>query len=156
MHNLAPDSEIKNCTWYKPNSNSKNGITRVGRIQYAIHGGLSDSFIVKHFSFDTKEIAKQVIGAVDVLNKYTHREDVFQVSEIDGISIVKNLLKALNDFYNVLEVLRNNFVESYEELLRKTIEELFSYETFSEIDILSTHHTIDEISLEQISIQDIT
>lgn len=157
LYNLAPDSEIKKCTWYIPNSNSKNGITRIDRIQYAIRGGLSDSFIEKHLSINTHVITKQVINAVNALNKYTHiEEDVFQVSEIDGSSIVKNSLEALDNFYNVLETLRSNLIQSYDELLYKTIEELFLEETFTEIDILATHYMIDEINLEQIFIQDIT
>lgn len=45
LYRLAPDVDIKCCSWYKPtkNENGKVVITRADRINYAIYGGFDNN-----------------------------------------------------------------------------------------------------------------
>ena len=91
------------------------------------------------------------------MNKFTHiEEDVFSVPEENGNTIVKSSLEALLNFFNAIDELRNNLIETYEKLLYEIIDDIFRNETFDDIDILSTHHIIEEIQLEQVKIKNIS
>lgn len=45
LHRLAPDEQVRACSWFKADESAKSGITRAQRATYAIQGGLSDTFV---------------------------------------------------------------------------------------------------------------
>lgn len=156
FYHLAPNDDVKSCIWYIYNEDVINGITRAQRIEYAIRGGLSNSFLNDKLGINLKKLTKEILKSIDVLNKYTHiEEDIFSVAESEGDKIVRNSIQALMDFFKAIENLKDNLIGKYEHLLFDIIDEIFNDETFDEIDILSTHHLIDEIILDKIEIVDI-
>lgn len=155
FYQLAPDEDVENCSWYT-NSQISNGITRAQRITYAVRGGLSDDFLNKELNIDLRTLTKQILKSIDKLNKYTHiEEDVFHVSENDGDKLVNNSLNSLIDFFTAIDEIRDSLIDKYEHILFKVIDEIFTEEIFNEIDILSTHHSIDVINLDKIEVQSI-
>ena len=50
LYRLAPDVDIKCCSWYKPtkNENGKVVITRADRINYAIYGGFDNNALCEN------------------------------------------------------------------------------------------------------------
>lgn len=157
FYNLAPDEEVKNCDWYVEDKNVLNGITRGQRIGYAVRGGLSDDFINNELGIDLKVLTKRISKSLEALNKYTHIEQkVFQVSENDGDKIVNDSMNSLIDFFKAIDDLKYDLISKYEDILFDSIEKVFYNETFTEIDVLSTHHRIKEAVLEDIGIKNIS
>ena len=74
---LAPDANIKRCSWYKPtyNAQGKETITRQQRVRYAIQGGIGDSdlqILLQQQYTDMADAMKDLIDQIDTLSKYTH------------------------------------------------------------------------------------
>lgn len=154
FHDLAPDEEVINCDWY--NENEPNKITRAQRIEYAVRGGLSNVFLQNVLKINLQDLKRQIINAINTLNKYTHiEEEAFFVSESLGNSIVIESLKALSDFFIAIEYLRNALIDKLEKTIFNTVEDNFNNELFDEIDILSTHSRIEEVNLDEIKIVEI-
>lgn len=69
---LAPDDEVKRCTWYKPEPSSKTGVTRAHRVGFVIHGGISPDYARDELDVDIDTERKSLITAIDALSKFTH------------------------------------------------------------------------------------
>jgi len=71
LHRLAPDDSITKCNWYVPYHNQlgKEVITRAQRIQFAVHGGLSESFVTNTLDVDLDGVALFLVQKVPVWNQ---------------------------------------------------------------------------------------
>jgi Predicted pPIWI-associating nuclease len=153
LHNLAPKNEIENCVWFNPDKDSKDGITRAHRIIYAIQGGLSDKFIEKVLEIDNQSTIKELLNAINVLNKYTHiEESTFNISKKLTFTFADECLKATKLFIDDIISCRTSVIEK----LRDSIDEHLLNETLSNtinsIDELASHHWIDEVYVDHVEI----
>lgn len=140
----APDERIKNCCWYKPEYNEKGQevISRKQRMKYAIQGGLPDSIVKDEMKMVVDETTKEVKKQIDRLSKYTHiTRDVFY-SEEDTETLAEESLEAVDEFFRAITDARDRFGDLVIDRINDEIFDAFLYETISEIDCLSTHHTI--------------
>jgi len=125
-------------------------------MEYAIRGGLSNDFLKNELEINLEELIKKTLDSINVLSKYTHiQEEVFSVEESKGDKIVMDSMRALTNFFEEIDCLKDNLIHKYEHLLFDIIDGIFANETFNEIDMLSTHHLVDEIVLDKVGILDI-
>lgn len=70
LHRLAPEQNVKNCSWYKKETEDGKP-TRSQRIRYAIQGGITNKTLEK-WGFDIEELnetIKEIKAVIDTLSK---------------------------------------------------------------------------------------
>lgn len=153
LSDLAPDNEIKACAWYEPDETSKSGITRSHAITYVIQGGLSNDYVCDVLDIDLVDEKKALIAAVNQLNKYTHvNESTFGIDATKATEKAELAVRALS---NVLEVARQCRAELAIALgseIHNEVVALAISETIGSIDELATHHCVEEIDVEVVSV----
>lgn len=152
---LGPDEDVKNSVWYKNESGEIDKITRAERAKYAIQGGLQDRFVERELISiqELNEIKRNVVKAIETLNKYTHiNEDTFKTSDIIKTKLSSEIIKAFIDLAEVIENTRKVIINKIEELLSKELLEKVMFEVNDNVDILCTHHWIDEVNIYEFEI----
>ena len=157
LKEAAPSDGVKACTWFKPNKDSKTGITRLHRAKYAIQGGLSDKFVEKKLGIDSGDALKDLVTAQNTLCKYTHIEPgTFDVSVEDAEKLAKECLEAAAAYIELILDCRKSVrgavadhVDQHliDEIVANGIDELYEIATHGWVD----GHWIDDVSVEDIS-----
>lgn len=118
LYRLAPDVDIKCCSWYKPtkNENGKVVITRADRINYAIYGGFDNNALsAMGLKDDIDKARKNLLSTIDSLSKYTHiNEDTFDVSDSDTERSVNHVVDSFNEFVNCMAIIRRQVISCLE------------------------------------------
>lgn len=161
LHRLAPDEDIKMCSWYKPTKKNKNGdiiISRADRMNYAIYGGFDNNVLS---AMDLKEnidkARKQMLDSIDSLNKYTHiNEESFDIQDFEVETLVDKVIVSFNEFVEVMKNIRSKVISHLEDEINHEILVATFFETYSEIDAMSTHSSIENYSIGSIKIDEIT
>jgi len=144
LERLAPDEEVVNAPWFKPNDKDKPGkVTRTQRIKYAIQGWLSDEFITGTLGLDHFENDKQLRKSIDALSKFTHVTPLtFGMCSAEVARCVLDVLLQMQCFLmDVAEAraqIRNVAMECIDE---EMIEE-FYINTQNNLDIMATHYEV--------------
>lgn len=159
LYSLAPNRQVLECSWYKNEIPEKeNGITRGQRIKYAIQGGL-DNQILSNQVIDLEYIKKSqkaLKDSIDMLSKYTHiNEDTFGIDQNDIEQKVFKVINSFKLFLNTIKECRKYIIEKIEEKLTNKLIEKSLWEVSDDVDILATHHNIDEISIDRYSVSKI-
>jgi len=148
LHNLAPDHEIICCSWYKNETGTPGIISRGERVKYAIQGGLVDSFVdLEIVEIDTiNSLKKQINKSINILNKYTHiNSSTFNISEKNINEYSSQVLSALFKLAETIKESRDIIIQKIED---KIYDEFITHsitKVIDEIDILATHHEVEEI-----------
>ena len=71
LDRVAPNENIKECSWFSPNQSAKEGVTRADKIKYSIQGGLSDDFVLNELGIDISDAVRNMICMIKTLSKYT-------------------------------------------------------------------------------------
>ncbi len=143
LHNLSPDKEVMNCVWYKNESKKPGQLTRAERVKYAIQKGLPDKFVETFY--DTDEHICDIRETLETLNKYTHvNPDTFNIPEADVNKLTREVLETFKRFTFGIGNFHKLFKTELEEHIDKVVMEHTIEETFDDIDILATHHNIEE------------
>ncbi len=156
LERFSPDKEILKCSWYKNETNKENGISRKQRSIYAIQGGLTNDYILNELEIDLDYIHKNLISSINKLSKFTHiGKETFDISndEID-----KQSQKVLNDILNFLEMIitcRTEIIEKLQEHINLELVNTIFSETIQDLDMLSTHHFIEDCQIDDIKITNI-
>lgn len=160
LYRLAPDKDIKLCTWYKPSKNINGDIviSRADRINYAIHGGFDNNVLAAMGLKSSIEQARKImLDSINDLNKYTHvNENTFDVPESEVETLVDKVIGSFNGFVDVMTNIRRKVISHLENEINHEILIATLYETYSEIDILSTHSSIENYYIDSILVDDIT
>lgn len=157
LYRLAPDDEIKACRWYKPQKDSfgKEIITRGERIDYAIHGGIDNNILIQWKIKGRIDKSKKVLlEVIDTLSKYTHiNKDTFNVSSDKTHELVIKVTNAFNLFAQLIRDTKEILSDTLIDQINDSILEETLYNTNSDIDILSTHSSIEEYSIDKIKVE---
>lgn len=157
LYRISPNEHILNCTWYKDKSVDKeNGITRRQRIKYAIQGGLSDVYLKDKLELSFDYLTNEVVKSINSLSKFTHvNEKTFGISNEALRERVDETADKFLNFFNSIISCRNAIINRMEENISESINEHTVTECIEEIDMLSTHHNIESISIDKIHITEI-
>lgn len=154
LHILAPDSEVTNCSWYVQEPNTR-GPTRRQRAKYATQGGLSDEFIAEA-GVDIEHLHGDAIAAITQLNRYTHvRPGVTVTQSTDIECFVQEALSALQGLFTSFEMCREEVLQAIYSHIDQEIMGTFISDTLQEIDELATHHTVEDVYIEELTITEL-
>lgn len=160
LYCLAPSNDVQRCSWYKPtkNENGKVVITRADRINYAIYGGFDNNALsAMGLKDDIDKARKNLLSTIDSLSKYTHiNEDTFDVSDSDTERSVNHVVDSFNEFVNCMAIIRQQVVSRLDAEINHKILMATIYETYDDIEILSTHSSIEYYCIDSIAVDDIT
>lgn len=160
LHRLSPSDDVQRCSWYKPTKNEKGEIviTRADRINYAIYGGFDNNALsTMGLNGYIDNARKNLLASIDSLSKYTHiNKDTFDVSDSETSELVNNVIGSFNGFVDCMNDIRQQVVACLEAEINQEILSATIYETYSDIDILSTHSSIENYCIDSITVDDIT
>ncbi|WP_369764945.1 hypothetical protein [Flavobacterium sp. WC2429] len=149
LHNLSPDEEVQKCVWYKNETEIAGQISRGERIKYAIQGGLTDKFVDEEI-IEIETIIqrkKEIKDCVEILNKYTHINlKTFDVSQVNIDRYTEQILSAFKNFAETIENTHNIIIDELYEKIQDEFIQHSLYEIADSVDILATHHNLEEIS----------
>jgi hypothetical protein len=158
LHSLSSDQEILNCSWYKNETSKPNGISRGQRIKYAIQGGLEDNFVDSELIEIAKinSIKKKLKGSIDLLSKYTHvNPNTFDIPDMEMIRLSEEVMKILIEFAKTIIDSRKMIISEIDEKINDEFIQHSISESIDVVDILATHHNVEEISVEHTEISKI-
>lgn len=160
LHRLAPSNEVQRCSWYKPITNDKGviDITRADRINYAIYGGFdNNALLAMRLNSYIDNARKNLLASIDSLSKYTHiNKDTFDVSDSEASELVNNVIGSFNGFVDCMNDIRQQVISRLDAEINHKILMATIYETYDDIDILSTHSSIENYCIDSIAVDDIT
>lgn len=149
----APNDQVRACSWYKEETGKRDGISRRQRVFYAVQGGLSDKYVSDTLGLDILEVHTALRDALDNLSRHTHIEEATFDLDDDVIGqFVEETLTAVLDFFKAVEVNRKALLLALWEQIDESVVDAVLSETLTAVDELSSHHSIDEIYTEKVSI----
>lgn len=149
LYNLSPDLEVEKSIWYKNGTQIPGQISRGERIKYAIQGGLTDRFVDDEIiEIDTiKRRKREIKDSVEILNKFTHiNQKTFNISQPDIDKFTDQILDAFKKFAETIQETRENIIRGLEDKIHDEFIIHSLNEINDDVDILATHHNIEEIS----------
>lgn len=136
LHSNAPDDEVRACSWFKQDPNTKT-VTRRQKAIYATQGGLSDAF-VKELGLDVNDLHHEAIQSIEVLNKATHVRPETLVNDKASIdAFIGEALKALDGLITSFTQGRSAIKAALVDDLYRAMSEALVERTFENIDILA-------------------
>jgi len=157
LSRLAPKAEVLACSWYKNQTDKKDGITRNQRILYAIQGGLAENYVADKLQIDTDSIRTRIRDVIKTLNKHTHiQPETFDIDPVTQDEYVSEALEALRELFAVIAESRQSVSAALiDEIGEKLLREVIT-QSIGEIDEVSTHHAVEDVETEQVEVADIT
>lgn len=153
------DREILLCRWCKKDEylDKMGKPTRKARIRYYLLSNMDDKFLDKIFLEKIKEIEKEYIKKIDTLSKYTHiTRKTYYISQKEIDDKFLEIMNLLIFIINFLEASKKMTTRQIEDFLYEDISDHVYHDYIdSELDLLSTHTIIDDVSNIQFSIQNI-
>lgn len=156
FHRLGPDESIRKCSWFDPDQTSKTGITRAHRAKYMIQGGISDYFAKCELKIDVSSVNSDLTKAFDVLSSFTHiGPTTFALKSEEVISNAEQCLSATKYLVEHIFECRCRLLDRLtHEIDQHLIKKVVS-ETVIDLDELATHHLIDEVNVDSVTVVDI-
>jgi hypothetical protein len=155
LEHLAPKEQIRECSWFLQNTElrEKDGVTRAQRAKFAVQGPLHDGFVRDTLNIDVDTTVKEYTRLIDRLSSFGH--DIEKSFSLPPDGAEREAIDALETFDRLATLI----TERHESLLSEAAdaakdalaEELFG-QVQSELDILSTHSTVDGVHLESLTI----
>lgn len=157
LHRLAPEQNVKNCSWYKTETEDGKP-TRAQRIRYSIQGGITNK-LLEQWGFDTEELnetIKEIKAVIDSLSKYTHiNQDVFDLNKDDVEKFGSQVLSAFKDFVQTIESYRDQLKAFlYGHVEEHMISSVVS-NYFENLDSLAPHYSLNYSELSEYHISEI-
>jgi hypothetical protein len=153
LHRLAPDDEVRACVWYKSDPARPGQVTRAQRAQYAIQGGLSEDYVRETLNVDIDDIKRRLTKAIDNLSKFTHiEESVFALPTHTVDAHVASTEAALTDLCDTIHTCRRELLDALSEKIDDAIVDATLRETILEIDELASHHSIEEVYTDDVTV----
>ncbi len=156
LSRLSPDDKVLKCQWYKNETERENGISRKQRIYYAIHGGLLPTYVQGVLKIDVETFNKDFRDIVERLNKFTHIErETFGLDEANTFLFVNETLETLVDFFDFIQETNETLSDALHKNIQIALIDSIFEQTFSSIDILATHHSLEYVHTENLDLIDI-
>ena len=155
---MSPDEKVRSSRWFTPYFNDDpKKITRNQRMMYAIHGGINPEYVAESLWIETEEIIKDLIEKIDKLSKYTHvTEKIFYENNKKSTSdIITEELSIFSEFLTAIHNCKEQVAETLNDRLSEHLIDEFLSSSIDDIDHLSTHHCVEEISIECVIVEQV-
>jgi Predicted pPIWI-associating nuclease len=153
MGTLAPIEQVKQSAWFVPDKRDGTP-TRRQRIVFAIQGGLADTFVKETLAVDVAPLHARLVRAVDELSKQVHgREDTVIRDMAEQDVAARAIIEELAGFLEAYHDCRSAILQPIQEELDDAAVNALISETIMEVDELATHHSLDEVCVDRISVK---
>jgi Predicted pPIWI-associating nuclease len=155
LDTLAPIDEVVRAGWFK--SEQKSGRpTRSQRIVYAIQGGLSETFMAQELHVDPHPLRKRLLEAFDECSTRVHEREHNVIAEPDKQEVVAEaILATYKSLFDTIRDCRAAVIEPIVEALDEAAVDALLTETILEVDELATHHSVQEVYVDNTKVQTI-
>lgn len=153
----SDEEDIKNCIWYKKYKQIEDGkeiITRKQRLLYIVFGGLNLQEVKSNLNINPDEVAKKITDKTNVLNKYTHFNEI--LSNIENENIAEEILDSFLDFLISMDEFKKDFSSRYEDYIMNKYENEIVNIFYDEIDSRATHFEETYLEIENIELNKLT
>jgi hypothetical protein len=164
LAHLAPDAEVRQCQWFQDAMAEKlkgvgteaakvvNVITRRDRMVYATQGGIPDGQL-REIGVDTSGLHKILVNQVNELSKHVHVEEAnLLTANAQVVGLVNSTLDAVSDFLRTILEVRTSVVEVVARAVEQQVSKALTTEVVADLDELSTHTYVDEVSTDRVSV----
>lgn len=144
---LAPNKEVIEAEWWKPTSDDKipNKANRRQQIRYALLDGNPVDFVIKKLEVDVDAIADYIFECIGRLNKYTHISSAYFGCPEKEIPLkVSEASSTITNILGTIDQCRAKIAKGIINLIDEELVERMYLDTYDELDILSTHSSIEE------------
>lgn len=152
LHSLAPNANVEACPWFKLVPDAR-GPTRKQRASYIVQGGISDDFLANELGLDPEDSHRDLLDAMNELNRLTH---VQKGTVIGGERAVRDLaertLSAILTLFESARLCRQGIEAKLEGHVDREVMDKLISETIDDLDILSTHTTVEEHEVETVEV----
>lgn len=154
----APHKDVSKSPWFKSMIKwDKNKATREQQMQYMMLDKFPNDFVNQILKIDVKAAAEYLNGILNSMNAYTHiSPKTTNYSDKDIENKVGNVCALFTDLFGLIRKIQNKIYDGVAKRIDRELLETMYMETFDEVDILSTHSTIEEYSLQDLTIERIT
>lgn len=144
---LAPNKEVIESKWWKPSPDDKiaNKANRRQQIRYALLDGNPEDFVIQKLEIDVDEIADYVYECIGRLNKFTHISSAYFGCPEKEIPLrVSEACSTITNILGTIDQCRVKIAEGIIDLIDDELVERMYLDTYDELDILSTHTSIEK------------
>ena len=146
LRRLAPDERVLKCSWYRNETEQEDKVTRRQRVYYAVHGGLAPKFVSEELGLDVDEFFRRLRDILDRLSEHTHIEPhAFGISDNRAWLYMEETLESLSALFALIDGARNALVQALWGYIDQSTFETMIESTFDEVDILATHHNMEDV-----------
>jgi hypothetical protein len=155
LEHLAPKERIRQCEWFVQNTDlrEKDGVTRAQRAKFAVQGPLHDDFVRDELDIDVDTTVNEYTKLIGRLSNFGH--DIEKSFDLPPAEAEQEAMDALETFDRLATLISERheslLSEAADEAKKVLTDELFS-QVQSELDILSTHSTVEGVHLESLTI----
>ena len=151
LQTLAPDADVEKCSWYRQEPKTE-GPTRRQRAKYATQGGLSDDYLAT-VGVELEHLNEKLIPAINRLSKYTHvRPGSIVTDNAEIEDFVREALAALQGLFASIKSCHEQVLLALDAHIDHELVSAFVLETLQELDDLATHHTIEDVYIQDLAI----
>ena len=145
------------CSWYSNETRKPNDVTRKQRACFAVQGGLADDYVRDTLGLDTSRIHRNLVQAIDGLNRFTHIEEaVFGLGEVEVKAQVLQAEVAVAELFTTIQECRQEIISALAERIDDAVVDETLREMIMAIDEIAAHHSIDEVYTHRVEIMEIT
>ena len=157
LERLAPLDSVIACEWYQNQTSKPNGVTRRQRAYFAVQGGLSDEYVRDILSLETADIHSALVRAIDRLSKFTHIEpEVFGIDQGEIDKLATQTEQAVADLLSTISKCRHQITSALWDQVDDAVVFETIRETIGAIDEIATHHCVDEVYVDKVTVTSIT
>lgn len=158
LNRKAPHKEVVKCSWFSPMIKKEpSQATKVQQMQYLMLDHFPYEFVKHILGIDTENVADYLNDTLKSMNAYTHvNQRSINLSDVEMNKRVNEICTLFTNLFGVVKKIRSRIHKGVLETIDNNLLETMYVETFNEIDILSTHSTIESYLIHNKEIERVT
>ncbi|MEO0853365.1 MAG: hypothetical protein AAFY15_07660 [Cyanobacteria bacterium J06648_11] len=149
----SPDAEVRACKWWAPSSQRGDQLTRRDRLRFAVAGGLDLDSLEIEFGLDFSDRIGEVLAITNRLSQWTHvGPKSWGLSANEVRQSASEVGRVVLSYLAAIEELREEVVQGLEGYFDRSLFERLIEEEWPELLEVSTHHEIDSVQIDDVSV----
>ncbi|MGP6445690.1 hypothetical protein ACTZGI_23515 [Rahnella aceris] len=156
LKRMAPDACVENCDWFEGRDKQTNKIPRRQCYKFIVQGGLTDGYVKEELKYEYDSVYSGLSKAFNSLNKLTHvQEGVFSITKEEGYELIENVENYVASLFVILAECHQKLIDHLFEHINDAAIHSCLCETIQSVDELSSHSSIEEIYVDDVSVTSI-
>lgn len=157
LNREAPNKKVVKCSWFEPMIKKEpSRATKAQQMQYLMLNPFPYEFVKHILSIDTEGAAEYLNNILRFMNAYTHvNEENIGWSDTEIDKRVNKVCSLFTNLFGMIEKIHSKIQQGVLKSIDNTLIETMYTETFNEVDILSTHSTIENYFIHNVEIESV-